>query len=117
MNESNKRAAGFALWVLFAINTLNFYDRQILAAVMEPVRKEWGFNDSAMGFLGTAFTLFYAAAGLPLGRLADCWKRTRLLGLGVAFWSLVTAASGLAWNYPTLFIMRVGAGAGEASCA
>src|SRR5437016_3322702 len=117
MNESNKRAAGFALWVLFAINTLNFYDRQILAAVMEPVRKEWGLNDSAMGFLGTAFTLFYAAVGVPLGRLADCWTRTRLLSIGVTLWSLLTSASGLAWNYWSLFVTRLGAGVGEASCA
>jgi len=117
MNSGRNRSAWFALGVLFAINLMNFYDRQILAAVMEPVRKEWGFSDSAMGLLGTAFTLVYAAVGLPLGRLADNWSRTKLLGIGVAFWSVVTAASGLAWNYASLFVTRVGAGIGEASCA
>src|SRR6266436_4884381 len=107
MNASNKRAAWFALWVLFGINAVNFYDRQILAAVMEPIRKEWALSDSALGLLGTAFTLLYAAAGVPLGRLADSWKRARLLSIGVAFWSLLTTASGLAWNYSSLFVTRL----------
>lgn len=107
----------FVLWVLFGINAMNFYDRQILAAVMEPVRKEWGLNDVAMGFMGTAFTLVYAAVGLPLGRLADNWVRAKLLSIGVSVWSLLTAASGLAWNYSSLFVTRLGVGVGEASCA
>ena len=33
-NETRRRV--FALWVLFGINPMNFYDRQILAAVAEP---------------------------------------------------------------------------------
>src|SRR5206468_8207893 len=107
----------FALWVLFGINAMNFYDRQILAAVMEPIRKEWALTDSAMGLLGTAFTLLYAAVGVPLGRLADAWTRTRLLSIGVSVWSVLTAASGFASNYTSLFITRLGVGVGEASCA
>src|SRR2546423_137965 len=110
MTPNNKTRAGawFALFILFGINAMNFYDRQILGAVMEPVRKEWHLNDSAMGLLGTAFTLLYAIIGVPLGRLADAWSRTRLLSIGVFFWSLLTAASGFAWNYTSLFIARLG---------
>ena len=71
MKTSNKQVSPwFALFVLFGINALNFYDRQILAAVTEPIRMEWGLSDSAMGLLGTAFTLLYAAVGVPLGRLS-----------------------------------------------
>src|SRR5438128_9743468 len=109
--------ARFALCVLFGINAMNFYDRQILAAVMEPIRKEWALTDSAMGLLGTAFTLVYAAVGVPLGRLADAWARTRLLSIGVSIWSVLTAASGFAWSYASLFVTRLGVGVGEASCA
>jgi MFS family permease len=70
MNEK-KSAVWFALWILFAINTMNFFDRQILGAVGEPIRKEFGLSDAALGALGTAFTLLYAFVGIPLGRLAD----------------------------------------------
>ena len=107
----------FALAILFAINTLNFFDRQVLGAVAEEIRKEWGLGDGAIGILGTAFTLFYAIAGLPLGRLADRFSRTRILAAGVFAWSLLTAASGLARSFLELFVARLGMGAGEATCA
>ncbi len=50
-----KAAVWYALIVLFAINTMNFFDRQILGAVGEPIRKEFGLSDSSLGLLGTAF--------------------------------------------------------------
>lgn len=109
--------AGFALAVLFAVNLLNFFDRQLPGALGEPIRREFGLSDTALGLLGTVFTLVYAAVGLPFGRLTDRWIRTRLIAIGVTAWSLLTAASGLAWNYATLFATRLGVGIGEATCA
>ena len=109
--------AGFALAVLFAINTMNFFDRQILGAITEPIRKEWGLSDGAMGALGTAFTLLYAVVGVPLGRLTDKTVRTRILSAGVLVWSILTFTSGLARNFWQLFVMRLGVGVGEATCA
>jgi MFS family permease len=113
----NKRAVWFALWVLFAINAINFFDRQILGAVGEPIRKEFGLSDAALGALGTAFTLLYAFVGVPLGRLADKRPRKGILSAGVFVWSLMTAASGVATNFWQIFVLRLGVGVGEASCA
>lgn len=113
----DRAVAYYALAVLFAINTMNFFDRQILGAIAEPIRREWGLSDSAMGALGTAFTLLYAVVGVPLGRLTDRSVRTRILAAGVFVWSLLTAASGLARNYAQLFALRLGVGVGEAACA
>ena len=96
---------------------MNFYDRQILAAVAEPIRKEWGLSDSALGLLGTAFTLLYAFVGVPFGRWTDTRPRKWLLSAGCAAWSLLTAVSGLAQNSWQLFVARLGVGVGEASCA
>jgi MFS family permease len=110
-------AAAFALFVLFAINLLNFFDRQLLGALAEPVRKEFHLSDTSLGLLGTVFTLMYAMVGLPFGRLSDRWYRTRLIAAGAAFWSVLTAASGLAHSYAQLFISRLGVGIGEATCA
>src|SRR5713101_505070 len=115
--DNHKRSAGFALTILFAINMMNFFDRNMLAPVVEPIRKEWGLNDAQIGWLATAFTLLYAVVGVPLGRLSDRWNRTRILSLGVALWSLLTAATGIAWNFAALFVARLGVGVGEASCA
>lgn len=116
MNQP-KEKAGYTLAILFAINLLNFYDRAIFGALAEPIRKEWALSDSQIGWLATAFTLLYAVVGVPLGRLADRWKRPLLLGWGVAAWSILTAASGFAWNYGSMFAARLGVGVGEAACA
>lgn len=113
----SRRQAWFALAVLFAINLMNFYDRQLGGAVMEPIVKEWSLSDTDMGKLNTAFVLVYAAVGVPLGRLSDRYPRTRILSGGVTLWSLLTAASGAMWNYNSMFVTRVGVGIGEASCA
>jgi len=115
--DRQRRQAYFALSVLFAINTMNFYDRQILAVLNEPIRKEWGLKDVQMGILNTAFTLIYAAVGVPLGRLSDKTLRTRVLSIGVSVWSVMTAATGIAWSFASMFVLRLGVGVGEASCA
>jgi MFS family permease len=107
---------------------MNFYDRNIAGAVAEPMRHEWGLSDTAIGLLGTAFTLLYAATGVPLGRLADRASRTRILACGVFVWSLFTGISGFVRNpislfgraispYNQMFAARLGVGIGEATCA
>jgi len=115
--KPKRQQVWFALLTLFAINTLNFYDRQILGAVGETIREDWKLSDTALGSLGTAFTLLYAVVGVPLGRLTDKFSRRWILFTGVAVWSVLTAASGLAKNFSQLFVLRLGVGVGEASCA
>jgi predicted MFS family arabinose efflux permease len=110
-------SASFALFILFAVNLLNFYDRQLAGALAEPVRKEFHLSDTSLGLLGTVFTLMYAVVGLGFGRAADTWYRTRLIAIGTAVWSVLTAASGLAQNYAQLVVSRLGVGVGEATCA
>jgi MFS family permease len=111
------RTAWTALLLLLVINTMNFFDRQILGAVAEPVRKEFNLDDTQIGMLGTAFTILYAIVGVPLGRMADRMSRTRLLSIGIFVWSLLTAASGKAQTFAQLFAIRLGVGVGEATCA
>ena len=119
MNNEKTQTAGvwFALIVLFAINTLNFFDRQILGAVGEPIRKEFGLSDASLGLLNAAFTLLYAFVGIPFGVLADRVGRKRILAMGVFVWSLLTAGTGVVQNFWQMFAMRLGVGIGEASCA
>src|SRR5262245_2981401 len=103
----------FTFCVLLAVNTMNFYDRQVLPAVQEKIRKDWKLSDTQLGSLGAAFILLYAVVGLPLGRLADRWDRRRLLAAGVALWSVMTILGGFATGFWSLFVLRLCVAIGE----
>jgi predicted MFS family arabinose efflux permease len=107
----------FSVVVLFAINILNFYDRHVPGALVEPMRKEFHLNDTQIGLLGSAFIWIYAIVGVPLGRIADSASRKKLLAWGVVIWTALTASAGLATTYTFLLFSRVGVGVGEAACA
>ena len=105
------------LVLLFLANLLNFFDRTIPAILNEPIRLEYGLSDLQLGVIGAAFTLVYALAGIPLGRLADRGSRTRIMGWGLVVWSGFTAANAAAWSFGSFLVARMGVGVGEASYA
>ena len=105
------------LFLLFLANLFNFFDRTIPAIIIEPIRLEWGLSDFQLGLIGTAFTIVYAIAGVPLGRMADTGARRKIMGWGLAVWSGLTALNGMAWNFWSFMLIRMGVGIGEASYA
>ncbi len=108
--------ASYVLGLLVVVYAFNFIDRQILSILAEDIKRDLHLSDAELGFLyGTAFAVFYALFGIPLGRLADNWVRTRLLSLGLAIWSGMTVLSGLSSSFVQLSAARVGVGIGEAS--
>lgn len=110
--------AWYALLVLVIVYMINFIDRQILSILAQDIKHDLGLEDAQIGFLyGTAFAVFYALFGIPLGRLADSWYRGRLMALGLALWSSMTALSGFANSFGMLAVARIGVGIGEASAS
>jgi|GEM_PF-37233 len=108
--------AKYVLTVLIVIYMFNFIDRQILSILANDIKADLGISDAEIGFLyGTAFAVFYAIFGIPLGRLSDLWVRKRVIATGLGFWSLMTALSGFARNFGMLSTFRIGVGVGEAS--
>jgi MFS family permease len=110
--------ACYALGVLFLVYLVNFIDRQMITILAPDIKRDLGLDDADIGFLyGTAFAVFYALFGIPLGRLADSWHRVRLLTIGLAVWSAMTAISGLARGGAALAGARIGVGIGEATAS
>jgi MFS family permease len=108
--------ASYVLAVLVVVYLFNFVDRQLPSILAERIKVELSVSDAELGFLyGTAFAVFYAIFGIPLGRLADVWNRRSLVALGLAFWSGMTALSGLSRSFGELSAARIGVGIGEAS--
>lgn len=106
----------YTLLVLFLINFLNYFDRIVPAVVLEPIRQEFGLNDTHLGLVTTAFTVVYAVLAIPMGQLVDRLSRKKILAVGVGLWSLFTAMSGLATGFGSFVAARMGVGVGESSC-
>ncbi|MEV4509967.1 MFS transporter [Dactylosporangium sp. NPDC049525] len=113
----SRSSARYVLGLLFLGNLLNFYDRALPAVVLEPIKNDYGLDDTQVGILASAFVVVAALAGVPLGRLADRIPRRTVAGWGLLGWSAFTAAGGLLTNFWGFLASRVGVGVGESSYA
>lgn len=95
---------------------LSLVDRYILAFLAPSIQRDLGLSDLQIGLVqGFAFSILYAVAGLPLGLAVDRFKRTNIIAGAIAAWSVMTAACGIATNFVSLLVARVGVGVGEAA--
>ena len=82
------------------------------------MKRDFDLSDTEVSLLiGIAFSLFYVTCGVPLARIADRSNRRNILAIGVAAWSIMTAAAGLAQNFLHLLFSRIGVGVGESTIA
>ena len=104
----------YVVGVCFVVYTVNFVDRQILAILLSPIKQELGLKDVHLGLLsGTAFGIFYATLGIPIGRLADRYSRKNVMTVCIVLWSAMTALCGTARSFTALLFYRVGVGVGH----
>ena len=105
----------YVLILLWLVAVLRFVDLQILAVLLEPIRREFDFSDTQLALLGgLAFALFYGGLGLPVAWLADRFSRRNIIAAAVSLWSLMTTLCGSAGSFAGLFLARMGVGIGEA---
>ena len=104
-----------SLLLLSLVYIFSYIDRQVIAVVIEPIKHEFGLNDTAMGVLsGLAFGVMYAGLGIPVGRFADKHNRSRVVAVCASLWSLATMACGLAMQFWQLLLARMSVAVGEA---
>jgi MFS transporter, Spinster family, sphingosine-1-phosphate transporter len=139
-SETIPAGARSALLLLILINLFNYIDRQVLAAVVAPIKDtffgpnsngggaavrailEWsrahlGFKpeNALIGVLSMAFMVAYMLGAPLFGRLAERRSRWGLVGVGIVLWSLASGASGLAGTFALLLLTRCFVGVGEAA--
>lgn len=112
----NQGYAWYVVGVLMIAYIFSFIDRQILALLVQPIRRDLGISDTQMSLLmGFSFAVFYSFFGIIIGRLADSRSRRTLIVIGFSLWSLMTAGCGLARNFFQMLLLRMGVGVGEAT--
>ena len=102
------------LVLCFLLYMINFMDRQVFSAVLEPMKIDLGFTDTQAGILQTSFFLSMAVLAFPAAYLVDRWSRRKTLSLMAIIWSAFTYITGLGRSLSGVFLPRILVGVGEA---
>ena len=102
------------LAMMFALTLVTYLDRVCIAATATAMRAELGLSRIEMGQVLSAFIWGYVLFEIPGGWLADRFGARSLLARIVIWWSVFTAATGVAWSYWSLLAIRFLFGCGEA---
>lgn len=115
--DSSSAYRWYVVGVLFIAYCFSAIDARVLTLLVIPIKQDLGLSDFEISLLqGFAFALLYSVAAIPLGRLVDrSNRRSRIIVVGVLFWSAMTMLCGMARSFGQLFAARIGVGIGEAT--
>jgi MFS family permease len=102
------------LVLCFLLYMINFMDRQVLSAVLEPMKIDLRLTDTQAGILQTSFFLSMAILGIPASYLVDRWSRRKTMSLIAVIWSAFTYITGLGRSFVGVLLPRIVVGVGEA---
>jgi len=109
------RTSGWApLFVVLAGTFVTFLDFFIVNVALPSVGTELHATDSELSLVVAGFGLTFAAGMITGGRLGDLYGRRRMFRLGLALFTLTSAACGLAPNIAVLIAARMAQGASGA---
>ena len=98
----------------FGLSVLLYVDRICISVAKDSVASDLQLSETQMGWIFSAFTLGYAFCQTPGGYMADRLGPRKVLSLIVGLWSLFTGLTAAAFNFVSMFIVRLLFGAGEA---
>jgi MFS family permease len=110
------RYSWYVVGLLTLANISSFLDRQILALLVAPIKRDMHLSDTEISLLmGLSFAMFYTVFGIIIGRMADRANRRNIIIIGIALWSFLTALCAGVKTYGQFFVARMGVGVGEAT--
>ncbi len=101
---------GFTL----ALTAIAYLDRVRISMAAPAIKADLGLTDTQMGYIFSAFMFSYALFEIPAGWMADRFGPRLTLARIVIWWTLMSALTGLATGFWSLFIVRLMFGMGEA---
>ena len=91
-----------ALFMLFAVSTINYADRATLSIAGSEVSKELGLSKIAMGYAFSAFGWAYVIGQIPGGWLLDRFGSKRVYAWSIIAWSVFTFLQGFIGVFETV---------------
>ncbi len=104
-----------AVSVFIVSTTLNYLDRQLLAALAPLIIGEFHLTLTQYGWLLSAFSLAYAASAIFAGWMRDRFGIDRAISAAAAWWSAAAAAMAACTTFPALLACRAALGFGESA--
>ena len=104
-------------WVLFVVCLVYFItylDRVNISVAAPLMLTDFGISKVELGVVFSSYAISYALFQIPVGMLGDKYGPRKVLAAIVAFWSLMTALTPLAWSFASLVVIRFIFGIGEA---
>ena len=90
-------------------------EKQSLAQAFHGIQHQYHVSDTMLGGLAAAMVLVGVVGGMPIGALADRWRRGTLLVIAMIIWTSCMGLGAIAPGFAILFLTRLGVGAVEAN--
>jgi ABC-type branched-subunit amino acid transport system ATPase component/predicted MFS family arabinose efflux permease len=108
--------AGRATFVVcLLLFSLDLFQLPALTVLAPNMRDTFHVSNGAIVFISTASGSFLVLGAVPMGWLADRFRRGRILGIAAIGFSVMSILSGLAPNIFTFFLARFGVGMAQSS--
>ncbi len=95
-----------AIALLFGLNLVDEFDRTALLVLGPDIQSTFGLSDAQLGGLNGVGAVLVVLGAVPLGLLADRYRRGRLIAVAALFWATAAAVGGLARSAWQLVITR-----------
>lgn len=108
-----KKYRHFVMFMLFLAGVINYLDRSALSVAAPLVAKALNLNPVELGIIFSSFFVGYAIFNFVGGFLSDIFGPRKIFGSSMAFWSIFCGLTAVAFNFVSLFIIRLFFGFGE----
>ena len=114
MTTMTSRARWLALLVLCLGDLMIVLDVTIVGVALPSIQEDLGFSEESLAWIVNAYLITFGGFLLLGGRLGDLFGHRRLFLLGIALFTLASAACGLATSQEMLVAARAVQGVGGA---
>lgn len=114
MTEKPTKVRYWVLTVVCLVYLITYLDRVAISVAAPLMMKDFNISKLEWGLVLSVFSWTYASFQIPVGMLSDKIGARKVLAGIVAFWSIMTAATAMAWNFVSLVVIRLLFGIGEA---